>query len=294
MREFVAEIASMSRLRHRNLVQLLGYCRRKGELLLVYEYMPNGSLDKFLFNEKREQKQKPILSWSQRLQIIRGVASGLLYLHEEWEQVVVHRDIKASNILLDRDYNGKLGDFGLARLYDHGTNPQTTHIVGTLGYLAPELSKTGKSTTCTDVYAFGAVLLEVVCGRRPVEVNSAEEVPSLVDVVFRSWKKGSIVDARDVRLGEEYVQKEMEMVLKLGLRCSHPDPAARPGMREVVQILNGGDDMRGVVFSPESFAGSEKVLRNDDSFDEYVMFLTSTSSESASMTQSSSVLSIGR
>jgi serine/threonine protein kinase len=118
MKEFVAEIISMGRLRHRNLVQLLGYCRRKGELLLVYDYMPNGSLDKFLYG-----KEKLNLNWPQRFRILKGVACGLLYLHEEWEQVVLHRDVKASNVLLDAELNGRLGDFGLAKLCDHDTNP---------------------------------------------------------------------------------------------------------------------------------------------------------------------------
>jgi serine/threonine protein kinase len=164
MKQFVAEIVCISRLRHRNLVPLLGYCRRKGELLLVYDYMPNGSLDKYLFDQP-----KVTLSWSQRFRIIIGVASGLFYLHEEWEQVVIHRDVKASNVLLDGELNARLGDFGLARLYDHGTDPQTTHLVGTLGYLAPEHCRSGKATPSTDVYAFGAFLLEVACGKRPIE-----------------------------------------------------------------------------------------------------------------------------
>ncbi|GMY08468.1 L-type lectin-domain containing receptor kinase S.4-like [Fagus crenata] len=156
LQEFVSEIASIGRLRHRNLVQLLGWCRRQADLLLVYEFMPNGSLDKYLFDEP-----KAILSWEQRFKIIKGVASGLLYLHEEWEQTVVHRDIKAGNVLLDSDFNGRLSDFGLAKLYEHGSNPCTTRVVGTLGYLAPELTRTGKPTTNSDVFAFGALLLEV-------------------------------------------------------------------------------------------------------------------------------------
>ncbi|XP_010918288.1 L-type lectin-domain containing receptor kinase SIT2-like [Elaeis guineensis] len=232
MREFIAEIVSLGRLRHRNLVQLLGYCRRKGELLLVYEFMPNGSLDKFLFNQP-----KLMLSWGQRFQIIKGVASALYYLHEEWEKVVVHRDIKASNILLDDQMNGRLGDFGLARLYDHGTDPRTTHVVGTLGYLAPELTKTGKATTSTDVFAFGGFLLEVACGRRPIEIRPSEEDIVLANKVLECWKAGTILEARDPNLGIEYVVQEMEMVLKLGLLCSHPNSSSRPPMRLVMQIM---------------------------------------------------------
>ncbi|XP_022145628.1 L-type lectin-domain containing receptor kinase IV.1-like [Momordica charantia] len=238
MKEFVAEIVSLGRLRHRNLVQLLGYCRRKGELLLVYDYMHNGSLDKYLFGEPN-----PSLNWNQRFRIIKGVASGLLYLHEEWEQVVIHRDVKASNVLLDNELNGRLGDFGLARLYDHGTDPQTTHIVGTLGYLAPEHTRTGRPTTHMDVFAFGAFLLEVATGRRPMEIRGMTEDVILVDWVFLCWARGAIVEAKDPNLGTEYVAEEIEMVLKLGLLCSQSNPMARPSMRQIVQYLEGDAPM---------------------------------------------------
>lgn len=234
MKEFVAEIASIGRVRHRNLVQLLGYSRRKGELLLVYDYMPNGSLDKYLFD-----RPEVTLNWNQRFMIIKGIAAGLLYLHEEWEQVILHRDIKASNVLLDGEFNGKLGDFGLARLQNHGANPQTTHVVGTLGYLAPELSRTGKATTSSDVYAFGAFLLEVASGRRPVELRTSGLDLVLVDWVLDFFKKGTIIEGRDRRLGEEFAVEEVELVLKLGLACSHPVPTARPTMRQIVQFLEG-------------------------------------------------------
>ncbi|KAK2414381.1 L-type lectin-domain containing receptor kinase IV.1 [Trifolium repens] len=235
MKEFVAEIVSIGRLRHRNLVPLLGYCRRKGELLLVYDYMANGSLDKYLHNKGQRLFT---LNWSQRFRIIKGVASGLFYLHEEWEQVVVHRDIKASNVLLDSELNGRLGDFGLSRLYDHGTDPQTTHVVGTLGYLAPEHTRTGKATTSSDVYSFGAFLLEVVCGKRPIEQKREYESESviLVDYVYDCWKRGDIVEAKDVNLSD-YVVEEVELVLKLGLLCSHCEALARPSMRQVLRYL---------------------------------------------------------
>ncbi|CAN1282723.1 L-type lectin-domain containing receptor kinase IV.2 [Linum perenne] len=238
MKEFVAEIVSMGRLRHRNLVQLLGYCRRKGELLLVYDYMPSGSLDKYLF-----EPATTTLNWPQRFKILRGVASGLLYLHEEWEQIVLHRDIKASNVLLDADMNGRLGDFGLARLYDHGTNPQTTHVVGTVGYLAPELSRLGKATTATDVYAFGVFMLEVACGKRPIDTTAIPEEMILVDWVIDCWKRGDILEASDPKLGGDYAKEEMEMVMKLGLLCSHNMEAFRPSMRQVMQYLDGDSNL---------------------------------------------------
>ncbi|OIT01148.1 PREDICTED: L-type lectin-domain containing receptor kinase IV.1-like [Nicotiana attenuata] len=232
LREFVAEIVSIGRLRHRNLVPLLGYCRRKGELLLVYECMPNGSLDKFLYD-----KPRCALNWNQRFRVIKGVASALVYLHEEWEQVVIHRDVKASNVLLDSELNAKLGDFGLARLYDHGSDPLTTHVVGTVGYLAPEQTRTGKATTCSDVYGFGAFLLEVACGRRPIDPRVADEDIVLVDYVFSCWTRGDILEAIDQNLGNDYVKEEVELVLKLGLVCSQTEPAARPSMRQVLLYL---------------------------------------------------------
>ncbi|KAJ6799120.1 L-type lectin-domain containing receptor kinase IV.1-like [Iris pallida] len=234
MKEFVAEIVSIGRVRHRNLVQLLGYSRRRGELLLVYDYMPNGSLDRYLFN-----RPEVLLGWSQRFRAIKGIAAGLLYLHEEWEQVVLHRDIKASNVLLDGDFNARLGDFGLARLYDHGSNVQATHVVGTLGYIAPELSRRGKATVNSDVYGFGAFVLEVACGRRPYEIKPSGEEMDLVEWVLEFSKRGEIVEARDRRLRDDYVAEEVELALRLGLLCSHPVATSRPSMRQVVQYLNG-------------------------------------------------------
>ncbi|KAL6841818.1 hypothetical protein ACP4OV_028330 [Aristida adscensionis] len=232
VREFVAEVVSIGRLRHRNLVQLLGYCRRKGELLLVYDYMANGSLDKYLYDQ-----HMPPLSWHERYRIIQGVAASLLYLHEDWEQVVIHRDIKASNVLLDDQMNGRLGDFGLARLYDHGIDPQTTRVVGTMGYLAPELVRTGKATPLTDVFAFGMFLLEVVCGRRPIDRNYHNNRLVLVDWVIEHHHNGKLLDVVDPRLLEKYKVQEATLVLKLGLICAHPLPNVRPSMRRVMQYL---------------------------------------------------------
>jgi Legume lectin domain/Protein kinase domain len=206
LREFVAEIASIGRLRHRNLVQLQGWCRRRNDLLLVYDYMPNGSLDQLLFCDVSvtPEKKMPHLSWSQRFHILRGIASALLYLHEEWEHVVLHRDVKASNVLLDADFNGRLGDFGLAKLHDHGANPSTTRVVGTIGYLAPEMTRTGRATTGSDVFAFGALVLEVVCGRRPIEPKTVQEEAVLIDWVRDRWAAGRWADVVDPKLNGEY------------------------------------------------------------------------------------------
>lgn len=247
-KEFITEIVSIGHLRHRNLVQLLGYCRRKGELLLVYDYMPNGSLDKFLYCEN----DKPSLDWATRFHIIKGAACGLLYLHEKWDKVVIHRDIKASNVLLDSEFNGRLGDFGLAKSYNHGTDPQTTRVVGTMGYLAPELVRMGKASPLTDVFAFGTFLLEVTCGHRPVKQNELGEHIMLVDWVLDHWQKGSLVETIDKRLEGNCNIDEACLVLKLGLLCSQPFASARPSMHLVIQYLNG--DMQLPEFTPSDIS----------------------------------------
>ncbi|KAF0892903.1 hypothetical protein E2562_019561 [Oryza meyeriana var. granulata] len=250
MKEFVAEVASIGRLRHRNIVQLHGYCRLKDELLLVYDYMPNGSLDKYLYGHDN----KPILSWARRFLIIKGIASGLFYLHEEWEQVVVHRDIKASNVLLDSEMNARLGDFGLAKLYNHGTELQTTIIAGTLGYLAPEITRTGKASPLTDVFSFGAFLLEVTTGRKPVEQGTEGGINMLVDLIFEHFGRDTLMAVVDPRLGGEYNADEANLVLKLGLLCSHPLPDLRPTMRQVMQYLDGQSPLPELMPSHTSFS----------------------------------------
>ncbi|XP_044963976.1 L-type lectin-domain containing receptor kinase SIT2-like [Hordeum vulgare subsp. vulgare] len=233
MKEFIAEITILGHLHHRNLVQLLGYCRNKSELLLVYDYMPNGSLDRVLHG-----RDKQTVGWVHRFNIIKGIAAGLCYLHEDWEKVVIHRDIKASNVLLDNEMNGRLGDFGLARLHNHGTDAHTTHLAGTWGYIAPELSRLGRATKATDVFAFGVFMLEVVCGRRPIQVNDSDGEPVLLtDWVVDAWESGSILNTVDPKL-EDYLSEEAELVLKLGLLCSHSAQSARPCMRLVMQYLS--------------------------------------------------------
>ncbi|XP_011094896.1 L-type lectin-domain containing receptor kinase S.4 [Sesamum indicum] len=270
LREFVSEISSIGRLRHRNLVQLLGWCRRGADLLLVYDFMPNGSLDKFLFDEPNR-----VLSWQQRLKIIKGVASGLLYLHEGYEQIVIHRDIKASNVLLDGEMNGRLGDFGLAKLYDHGSNPGTTRVVGTLGYLAPELPRTGRATTCSDVFAFGTLLLEVACGRRPIESKARPEDLVLVDYVWNKWKEGSILDVVDQKMKGDVDENEVVMILKLGIMCSSNQQSARPSMRQVVSYLEGEVEIPEVLRAPGACG-------DEEGFEDYLHSYASSSFEKTS------------
>jgi serine/threonine protein kinase len=239
MKEFIAEIVSIGRIRHRNLVQLLGYCRRKDELILVYDYMSNGSLDKYLHSEEDDDPAIMTLDWAQRFRIIKGVASGLHFLHERWEKVVIHRDIKTSNVLLDGEMNGRLGDFGLAKLYEHGSNPQTTRVVGTTGYLAPELVRMGKATPLTDVFAFGTFMLEVTCGQRPIKRDEQGNQFSLVDWVLQHWHNGSLLEAVDPKLRGEYNSDEVRSVLQIGLLCTHPSATSRPSMQQVLKYLDG-------------------------------------------------------
>ncbi|RWR77346.1 L-type lectin-domain-containing protein [Cinnamomum micranthum f. kanehirae] len=234
-KEYVSEVKIISRLRHRNLVQLLGWCHERDELLLIYELMPNGSLDFHLFHEKK------LLRWALRYKIATGLASALLYLHEEWEQCVVHRDIKSSNVMLDSNFNAKLGDFGLARLVDHEHGLQTTVIAGTRGYLAPECvttGTTGKASKESDVYSFGVVALEIACGRRPVEPKAEAGKVMMVEWVWELYGKGLLLDAADEKLGKEFDVEQMEKLMILGLWCAHPDHNSRPSIRQVIGVLN--------------------------------------------------------
>ncbi len=234
-REFAAEIESLGRLRHKNLVNLQGWCKHKNDLLIVYDYVPNGSLDSLVFKPKNNR----VLPWDKRFNILKGVAWGLLYLHEEWEQVVIHRDVKASNVLIDAEMNARLGDFGLARLYDHEKVSHTTNVVGTIGYIAPELARTGKVSTSSDVFAYGMLLLEVAAGRRPIDSTSFV----LLDWVMECHQKGRIGEAVDPKLNSIYMIEEAELVLELGLLCSHHRPEARPSMRQVTRYLSRDDPL---------------------------------------------------
>ncbi|KFK34005.1 hypothetical protein AALP_AA5G089400 [Arabis alpina] len=229
IREYVSEIATMGRLGHRNVVQLLGYCRRKGELLLVYEFMPNGSV------------------------------SG--YLLQGWRQVVLHRDIKGGNVLLDADLNGKLGDFGLARFHDRGMALEVRHVEGTAGFMAPELSSEGLATTNTDVYAFGAFLLEVICGKKPFDPHRPREQVMLIEWVANCQRMGCITDTIDSRLVGNFRDEEAKMMLKIGLICSQNNPEDRPSMRKILEYLEGnatapelGNDVETTVTTTSSSA----------------------------------------
>ncbi|KAL6888401.1 hypothetical protein ACP4OV_009427 [Aristida adscensionis] len=231
-KEYVSEVKIISRLRHRNLVQLIGWCHGGGEFLLVYELMLNGSLDTHIHKCN-------MLSWQLRHEIVLGIGSALLYLHQDWEQCVLHRDIKPSNVMLDASFNAKLGDFGLARLVDHQRESHTTVLAGTMGYMDPECMVTGRANTSSDVFSFGVLVLEITCGRRPIVVVDTEEYATmhLVQWVWEFYGRGSVIDAADARLNGEFNIEEMERVMVIALWCAHPDRTLRPSMRQVVNVL---------------------------------------------------------
>ncbi|XP_052204603.1 L-type lectin-domain containing receptor kinase IX.1-like isoform X2 [Diospyros lotus] len=233
IREYASEVKIISLLRHRNLVQLVGWCHEKKQLLLVYEFMANGSLDSHLF------KQKTLLTWPIRYKIAQGLALALLYLHEEWEQCVVHRDVKSSNVMLDSNFNAKLGDFGLARLVDHDKGSQTTIVLaGTRGYMAPEYVVTGKAGKESDVYSFGVVALEIACGRKAIDNKVPESQMILVQWVWDLYGTGQLLEAVDPKIGTDFDQQEMERLMIVGLWCAHPDHNLRPPIRQAIQVLN--------------------------------------------------------
>ncbi|CAJ2660470.1 unnamed protein product [Trifolium pratense] len=235
MQEFLAEVSSLGRLKHKNLVGLIGWCKKeKGNLILVYDFMNNGSLDKWIF----ECEDGKMLTWKERIQVLKNVSTGIQYLHEGWEVKVLHRDIKATNVLLDKDMNARLGDFGLALMHEHhGQVASTTKVLGTLGYIAPEVIRTGRASTMSDVFGFGILVLEVICGRRPIE----EDKPGLIEWVESQMVLGQLHNAVDQRLKAKggYPIEEAERLLHLGLLCSNSDPSVRPIMRQVVKMLEG-------------------------------------------------------
>ncbi|XP_002985562.2 L-type lectin-domain containing receptor kinase S.4 [Selaginella moellendorffii] len=234
-REFLAEVQIISQLSHRNLVKLRGWCKQKRELILVYDFMPRGSLDRALFDP-----DEPVLPWEVRYRILCGLAAALLYIHEDWDQQVVHRDIKSSNVMLDADFNARLGDFGLARALerDRADNMESTTIAGTLGYMAPEIFQTFSFTPTTDVYSFGMVALEVVCGRKVVtKFNTGKSL--LLPWVQDCYMDNRLLDTVDFRLNGDFDAGEASRALKTALMCVDLNPARRPSMRPVHFILTG-------------------------------------------------------
>lgn len=263
-KSFAAELVAVAHLRHRNLVRLRGWCVHDHQLLLVYDYMPNRSLDTVLFNFKREQRpsDNSSLNFERRHKIVLGLAAALFYLHEQLETQIIHRDVKTSNVMLDSHYNARLGDFGLARWLERDlesrikTTPsmtmsmrnhdqfrlaETTRIGGTIGYLPPEsFQKRYVATAKSDVFGFGVVVLEVASGRRAVDLTYPDDKIILLDWVRRLADDGRLLLAGDAHLSDgSYKLYEMEHMIHLGLLCTLHYPNSRPNMKWVLDVLCG-------------------------------------------------------
>ncbi|CAO2189163.1 unnamed protein product [Urochloa humidicola] len=240
--ELKNELVLVAKLKHRNLVRLMGVCLQ-GKLL-VYEYMPNRSLDTILFDPVRRQQ----LDWSKRFMIICGIARGLLYLHEESRLKVIHRDLKPNNVLLDADLNPKISDFGLAKAFVRDQSRDVTiRPVGTLGYMAPEYAYFGHVSTKTDMFSFGVIVLEMVTGRRSNSMSDCPEYSTpLLSYVWEKWRTGSATDVVDALLGTcaEYPESEVLNCIEVGLLCVQENPSDRPDASSVVVMLSSSLNSR--------------------------------------------------
>ncbi|XP_057724098.1 probable leucine-rich repeat receptor-like serine/threonine-protein kinase At3g14840 [Arachis stenosperma] len=256
-REFLNEIGMISALQHPCLVKLYGCCVEGDQLLLVYEYMQNNSLARALFGPKEHQIK---LDWPTRQNICIGIARGLAYLHEESRLKIVHRDIKATNVLLDRDLNPKISDFGLAKLDEEDNTHISTRIAGTYGYMAPEYAMHGYLTDKADVYSFGIVALEIITGKTNTTLRQKEEVIYLLDLARLLKEKGNLMELVDRRLGSNFDKEEAMIMIKVALLCTNVSATLRPNMSSVVSMLEGKIIVQEPVFDKPSDALDEKKL----------------------------------
>ncbi|KAD5318021.1 hypothetical protein R6Q59_033352 [Mikania micrantha] len=247
--QFIAEIATISAVQHRNLVKLYGCCIDGEKRLLVYEYLENKSLDQALFGENRLS-----LSWATRFEICLGIARGLAYLHEESRIRVVHRDVKASNVLLDSDLNPKISDFGLAKLYDDKKTHMSTRVAGTIGYLAPEYAMRGHLTEKADVFGFGVVALEIISGRPNSDSTLEDEKIYLLEWAWNLHEANNELEMVDEGLSE-FDENEVKRIIRVALLCTQTSPMQRPSMSRVVAMISGDIEASGVITRPEYLTG---------------------------------------
>ncbi|KAI3778299.1 hypothetical protein L2E82_07493 [Cichorium intybus] len=232
--EFKNEVIYIAKLQHRNLVKLLGYCIHGNEMILLYEYMVNGSLDSFLFDDTKSS----MLNWPQRFHIIHGIARGILYLHQDSRLQIIHRDLKASNILLDDDMNPKISDFGLARKFvGLDAAAKTKKVVGTYGYISPEYAVHGRFSIKSDVFSFGVLVLEIVSGKKNREFSHEDHNVNLLGHAWKLYKQGRAIDLVSESLRESCIVSEVLRSIHVGLLCVQHYAEDRPTMLSVVLML---------------------------------------------------------
>ncbi|KAA8525012.1 hypothetical protein F0562_011350 [Nyssa sinensis] len=261
-REFVNEIGMISALQHPNLVKLYGCCVEGNQLLLIYQYMENNCLSRALFGRNGTGKLK--LDWPTRRKICIGIARGLAYLHEESRLKIVHRDIKTSNVLLDKDLNAKISDFGLAKLNEDDKTHISTRVAGTIGYMAPEYAMRGYLTVKADVYSFGVVALEIVSAKSNTNYRPKEEFVYLLDWAYVLQERGSLLELVDPDLGSEYSSDEAMVMLNVALLCTNASPTLRPTMSQVVSMLEGRTAVQDLLSDPgfSTIDSKLKAIRN--------------------------------